>query len=412
MSVITVFSGTFCNEASILKALQEHLGYRFVNDTDLIESASRQSGLAKDRIGRAFSARASVFNKFTHERERSIAYLRLALAQVLIEDQLLVNGFASQLVSSDISHVLRVCLIADTKSRSAAAAAELKVSSQESLKLIRKHDEDRAHWMNTLFQAEDPYAADLYDMVLPTDKMDVEEITTRIVENARKSVVKVSGPSRQVAQDFLLAAQVDAALVEQGHLVEVKAREGNVTLTIHKHVLMLHRLENELKSLVGNLPGVNNIETEVGPDFYQADIYRKQDFNMPSKILLVDDEREFVQTLSERLLMRDMRSAVAYDGESALEVVREDEPDVMILDLKMPGIDGIEVLRRVKATQPEIEVIILTGHGSEADRATCMELGAFAYLQKPVDVEALGETINRANEKIKQRRDAGTSPEK
>jgi len=412
MSVITVFSGTFCNEASILQSLQEHLGYRFVNDTDLIESASRQSGLAKDRIGRAFSARASVFNKFTHERERSIAYLRLALAQVLIEDQLLVNGFASQLVSSDISHVLRVCLIADTKSRSAAAAAELKVSSQESLKLIRKHDEDRAHWMKTLFKAEDPYAADLYDMVLPTDKMDVEEITTRIVENARKSVVKVSGPSRQVAQDFLLAAQVDAALVEQGHLVEVKAREGNVTLTIHKHVLMLHRLENELKSLVGNLPGVNNIETEVGPDFYQADIYRKQDFNMPSKILLVDDEREFVQTLSERLLMRDMRSAVAYDGESALEVVREDEPDVMILDLKMPGIDGIEVLRRVKATQPEIEVIILTGHGSEADRATCMELGAFAYLQKPVDVEALGETINRANEKIKQRRDAGTSPEK
>ena len=127
---------------------------------------------------------------------------------------------------------------------------------------------------------------------------------------------------------------------------------------------------------------------------------------MPSKILLVDDEREFVQTLSERLLMRDMGSAVAYDGESALEVVREDEPDVMILDLKMPGIDGIEVLRRVKATQPEIEVIILTGHGSDADRTTCLELGAFAYLQKPVDVEELGETIKRANEKISQKRAA------
>ena len=124
---------------------------------------------------------------------------------------------------------------------------------------------------------------------------------------------------------------------------------------------------------------------------------------MPSKILLVDDEREFVQTLSERLLMRDLGSAVAYDGESALEVVREDEPDVMILDLKMPGIDGIEVLRRVKESQPEIEVIILTGHGSEADRNTCMGLGAFAYLQKPVDVEELSATIRRANEKIKQK---------
>jgi len=96
-------------------------------------------------------------------------------------------------------------------------------------------------------------------------------------------------------------------------------------------------------------------------------------------------------------------SAVAYDGESALEVVREDEPDVMILDLKMPGIDGIEVLRRVKETQPEIEVIILTGHGSDADRETCMQLGAFAYLQKPVDVEELSATIKRANEKIQRK---------
>jgi DNA-binding response OmpR family regulator len=120
--------------------------------------------------------------------------------------------------------------------------------------------------------------------------------------------------------------------------------------------------------------------------------------------LLVDDEREFVQTLSERLQMRDMGSAVAYDGESALAMIHEheDEPEVMILDLKMPGIDGIEVLKRVKQTRPEIEVIILTGHGSEQDRKTCLELGAFAYLQKPVDIEILTETLKKANEKMRQ----------
>jgi len=130
------------------------------------------------------------------------------------------------------------------------------------------------------------------------------------------------------------------------------------------------------------------------------------------RVLLVDDEREFVQTLSERLLMRDMGSAVAYDGESALEMIKEDEPDVMILDLRMPGIDGIEVLRRVKATQPEIEVIILTGHGSEADRKVCMELGAFEYLQKPVDIDKLSETIKKANEKIRREKNAKATPVK
>jgi DNA-binding NtrC family response regulator len=109
-----------------------------------------------------------------------------------------------------------------------------------------------------------------------------------------------------------------------------------------------------------------------------------------------------VQTLSERLEMRDVGSAVAYDGESALQMVEQDEPDVMILDLKMPGIDGIEVLRRVKDTNPHVEVIILTGHGSDEDCRTCMELGAFAYLQKPVDIEALSETLRKANEKAKE----------
>ena len=100
--------------------------------------------------------------------------------------------------------------------------------------------------------------------------------------------------------------------------------------------------------------------------------------------------------------MRDMGSAVAYDGQSALDMINEDEPEVMILDLKMPGIDGIEVLRKVKQTNPEIEVIILTGHGSAADREECMRLGAFAYLQKPVDIEKLSRTLKKANEKMRQ----------
>jgi len=148
--------------------------------------------------------------------------------------------------------------------------------------------------------------------------------------------------------------------------------------------------------------GVRSVETKVGKEFYQSDIYRKYSLEMPAKLLLVDDERQFVQTLSERLLLREIGSVVAYDGESALNIIREEEPDVMILDLKMPGIDGIEVLKRVKQTNPCVEVIILTGHGSEKDKELCMDLGAFAYLQKPVDVAVLSETIRKANEKIKQ----------
>ena len=121
------------------------------------------------------------------------------------------------------------------------------------------------------------------------------------------------------------------------------------------------------------------------------------------RVLLVDDEREYVQTLSERLRMRDVRTATAYDGDEALLAIGAEAPEVMILDLQMPGLDGMEVLRRVKKAHPLVEVIILTGHGSEKDRELAMELGAFAYLVKPVDIHKVTSILRDAI--VKRKRD-------
>jgi CheY-like chemotaxis protein len=294
-------------------------------------------------------------------------------------------------------------LIADLKWRTNTAQAA-DGAGKEVARLIRQQDENIASWIKTLTESSDPWAPFLYDILIPMDKVDVPEATQLILKHYGRDVVRPTPESRRAVEDFLLAAQVEVSLAKEGHNLQVEAENGAVFLTINKHVLMLSRLEEELKSIAGRLPGVRSLETRVGKNFHQADVYRRYDFELPSKVLLVDDEREFVQTLSERLLMRDMGSAVAYDGESALAMIHEheDEPEVMILDLKMPGIDGIEVLKRVKQTRPEIEVIILTGHGSEQDRKTCLELGAFAYLQKPVDIEILTETLKKANEKMRQ----------
>jgi DNA-binding response OmpR family regulator len=114
------------------------------------------------------------------------------------------------------------------------------------------------------------------------------------------------------------------------------------------------------------------------------------------KVLLVDDEQEFIETLSERLKMRDLDAQMALDGEEALEAVQHDEPDVMLLDLKMPGMDGMEVLRQVKRAFPNVQVVMLTGHGSEKDEEQARRLGAYAYLQKPVDLERLVTTLREA----------------
>ncbi len=117
-------------------------------------------------------------------------------------------------------------------------------------------------------------------------------------------------------------------------------------------------------------------------------------------ILLVDDEEDFALALAERLTLRGFTLHVAYDGEQALRVISDCPARVMLLDLKMPGIDGMEVLRRTKKMRPEIQVIILSGHGSEADEARARFLGACEYLKKPADIADIIKALRKAEQQI------------
>jgi CheY-like chemotaxis protein len=399
MPVITIFSGAYCGGDEVASAVAGRLGYDLVTDREVVARAAGALGMAEDRFERSLLGRASIFNKFTHEKERCVAFFKSAISGMLSQDGRVFAGHAGHLVPRAITHVLKVCLIADRKYR-IARAVEAGATEAQAVKAIGRDDERRADWTEYLLHKE-PWNPVLYDIVLPMDKTSVEEAVDLVAENASKSMLQPTDESVRAVRDFVLTAKVDMALAVEGHAVTVTADGGKVLLTINKHVIMLSRLEEELKRITRGVEGVENVETRVGPDFYQTDIYRKYDFEVPSKVLLVDDEQEFVQTLSERLLMRDVGSAVAYNGEQALSVIEDDEPEVMILDLKMPGIDGIEVLRRVKEKHPQVEVIILTGHGTKDDEKTCMELGAFAYLRKPVDIELLTKTMNEAYAKIR-----------
>jgi len=118
------------------------------------------------------------------------------------------------------------------------------------------------------------------------------------------------------------------------------------------------------------------------------------------KILLVDDEKEFVTTLAERLELRNMNVSIAMDGEAALGFVENDPPQIVVLDVMMPGLSGLEVLEKIKAMDSKIQVILLTGHGATKDGIRGMQLGAFDYLIKPIDIDELIEKLNEAMKKM------------
>ena len=106
-------------------------------------------------------------------------------------------------------------------------------------------------------------------------------------------------------------------------------------------------------------------------------------------ILLIDDEEDFIRTLATRLELRGMRPRVAFSGMQGLEELEKEQPDVILLDMRMPALSGLEVLRRIRADRPELPVMIITGHCSEQDRDKALELGVQGYYSKPVPFDDL-----------------------
>jgi DNA-binding NtrC family response regulator len=116
-------------------------------------------------------------------------------------------------------------------------------------------------------------------------------------------------------------------------------------------------------------------------------------------VLLVDDERDFLTTLVKRLKKRGLTPLEADSGEKALEILKKEKIDVVVLDVKMPGMDGITALREIKKIDPLVEVLMLTGHANVEVAIEGMSLGAFDYLMKPADIDELHYKLQDAYKK-------------
>jgi two-component system response regulator CpxR len=396
MSSIALFYCIFTREKEIREQLAAASGYAILQDVDIINEVSQKYTIEQDSIERALYA-PSVFNQFTLERERNTALLKEAIAEHLQSSGVIFSGHISLLVPPEVTHVLKVGLFDKTNNRLQRAMGE-GLTEKNAVKLIKKSDSSAAGWAEYLYRkaAND---ATLYDIIIPLGTSSPESVVQLIMENYHKPTVLENETSRQAVEDMALGANVEQALVKKGYTIEVKSNKGKITLLVNKSVHNFSKLSDTLTTIAKNVSGVKDVEVATGKD-YHVSVYRSQEFTLPPKVLLVDDEHEFVQTLSERLNTRNYGSYPVFDGEQALEFLGTETPDVMVLDLKMPGMGGVEVLRKTKEAHPGVEIIVLTGHGSKEDEKACMALGAYAYLNKPVDIVHLTEIIDKAYKKV------------
>jgi len=120
---------------------------------------------------------------------------------------------------------------------------------------------------------------------------------------------------------------------------------------------------------------------------------------IPARVLIVDDEKDFVEMFSLRLEGQGEKVFTAYSGKDALKILEDVAIDVVILDIRMPGMDGIDTLRQIKILHPIVEVILLTGHGSTETAVEGMKLGAFDYLMKPADFKDIKVKMENARKR-------------
>ncbi|TKJ39756.1 response regulator [candidate division LCP-89 bacterium B3_LCP] len=398
MAILSIFSGSYCHGEDVVEQVAEKLQYKILDKELLDATADRFKVSASDLVA-SLTGTSQFLKKFSHEREKNIAMLRLMLAELIQMDNLIVPGFYGHLIPRTIAHLLKVCLIANFDYRVGQTIKAEGLSEKQAQKAIHKDDQDKSKWTQFTNNSA-PYSDRLYDITIPMNRTTIDGAVGLIFQHAQSDAVKATERSKKAADDFILAAKVRHTLAQAGHDEETYAEDGRVTIIINKYIVRLEKYERELKKIAEKVEGIKEINARTGRDYSPPSIMPLGELEMPSKILLVDDEKEFVQTLSERLLTRNLESSVVYDGEQALEHIKQDEPDVMVLDIRMPGIDGIEVLKRVKTEHPNVEVIILTGHGSEKEETIANELGAFAYLQKPINVDRLAQVMKAAYKKI------------
>lgn len=402
MAVITIDSATFCHGPDVADSVAERLHLDRLGDETVIAAAADLAGMDAAKLFRIIYGPAPLFPIGARDTAKGIAALRVAMVEAIHADSLVYQGLLGHLLATSLTHVMRVCL-AGTPAYRLSEAEEQGIAKRDAKSRIKADDEARATWIDTV-AGTSPWDSSMYDIFVAMDKTPVDETLEMICANADRPMLELTGNAERALADVRRAAAVNLELAREGHDVDVVYESGCATVLIKKYSIFQERQKREFDKIARRVEGVSSVDVRPGPHYKEPDISFKMDLDVPSKVLLVDDEQEFVNTLSERLRTRKMTPAIAYNGEEALAMIADDQPEVMVLDLKMPGIDGLEVLRRVKKTHPETQVIILTGHGSTAEEELAAELGAFAYLRKPVDIEELTKTMREAYSAIEAKR--------
>lgn len=228
MPIIIISRGSFTRGGEVALEVARMLGYRCIAREVLLE-ASTQFNVPEARLVRAVSGALSFLDRFTDGRRRYVAYIRAAMLQELVKDDVVYHGFAGQFFVTGVAHALRVRIEADPEERIEIVMQRDGVSAAQARALIARNDREREQWCQHLYGVG-PRDPSLYDLVLQVGRLPARAAAEIVCQTARLEAFKTTAASQQRLEDLALAARVQCALAELTSDIEVMAHRGAVTV--------------------------------------------------------------------------------------------------------------------------------------------------------------------------------------
>jgi cytidylate kinase len=258
MSIITISRGSYSRGKEVAEKLARKLGYDCIS-RDILLEASDEFNIPEIKLVRAIHDAPTVLERFTHGKERYVNYFRSALLQHVLKDNVVYHGLAGHYFLQDITHVLKVRIIADMGTRVEEEMKRENISAEEALHVLEKDDEERRKWGLKLY-GTDTWDARLYDMVLHIKNLTVEDAVNILFETVQKPVFQTTSRSQKKLKDLALSAKVQANLVKIAPMVKVTTDDGVVIIgNIDDSLTVKNEVISEIKEVAGNVEGVKEV---------------------------------------------------------------------------------------------------------------------------------------------------------
>ena len=287
MSIIAVVSGAYCSGDGISKRVADRLGYAWEGEA-FIQKAARKFDTTATKLARAMTGDRALLNVLTREYEKSVVYLKVAMAEMLARDDIVYHGPATHLIPSAIGHILKVGIIADDDYRIRQAIG-CGIDAKEAEKIIRKNDAEIAAWIHQQWSSP-PWDPSLFDIKIPLPSISLDEAVELICRGVSSDALGPTPRSKEVVEDLQLAAQINLALLERGCFhCKVKSAAGKVIIEMTKKPALPGALGRTLDAL--RFENLEDEARQIYRDIKRVKALEVLPLGRYPKTLLVDDEQ-------------------------------------------------------------------------------------------------------------------------